>query len=190
MSSPYEINTTVPYINRPVENRCSMLRPACTTIYLAMDHVHAITMLASTMTGENCVWNSGISGSKLVPLHETNHNSTVSEWFLPYRRAAWSSCVLTLNFRFYSNISQILLFYKTWQCKDKFDFTKSLGAYYLYFKIPQCSEHGLKYVAFYVQKHIAQSSTCYNLPLFRDMPLGAPAFVKLVYLHLPYCQCA
>ena len=35
-------------------------------------------------------------------------------------------------------------------------------------------EHGLKDVAFYVQKHIAPQTICYKAPLIRDMPLGRP----------------
>ena len=43
-------------------------------------------------------------------------------------------------------------------------------------------EHGLKYFTFYVNKYIAPLAIMfYNLPLVRDKPLGAPAFVKLVY---------
>ena len=94
-----------------------------------------------------------------------------------------SSYVMTTNFRFYSNISQILLLYKTWGCYNKFDSTKSFGVYYWYVKIPQCGymENGLKDVAFYVQKHIAPWTICYNAPLVCDMPLWVPAFLKLVY---------
>ena len=43
-------------------------------------------------------------------------------------------------------------------------------------------EHGLKYITFYVQKHIAPLAVCYNLPLVCDKPLEVPAFVKLVYI--------
>ena len=49
-------------------------------------------------------------------------------------------------------------------------------------KIPQCGcmEDGLNYIMFYVKKHIAHVSMCYNPPLVRDKPLGTPASVKLV----------
>ena len=59
---------------------------------------------------------------------------------------------------------------------------KSFGVYYWYVKIPQCGymENGLKDVAFYVQKHIAPWTICYNAPLVCDMPLWVPAFLKLV----------
>ena len=56
----------------------------------------------------------------------------------------------TSNFRLYSNISQTLLLYKTWEYyKNDYEI---LGVYYLYVKIPQCGymEHGLKDIAFYV----------------------------------------
>ena len=49
--------------------------------------------------------------------------------------------------------------------------------------IPQCwyMEHGLKYITFYFQKHIAPLTMCYNPLLVCNKLLGAPAFVKLVY---------
>ena len=58
-----------------------------------------------------------------------------------------------------------------------------MGAYCWYVKIPQYGymEHGLKDIAFYVQKHIALQGVCYNFPLVHDKPLGAPAFGRLVY---------
>ena len=43
-------------------------------------------------------------------------------------------------------------------------------------------EHGSKHITFYVQKHIASLAMCYNPPLVRDKSIGAPVFVKLVYL--------
>ena len=43
-------------------------------------------------------------------------------------------------------------------------------------------EHGLNYIMIHVQKHIAALAMCYyNPPLVRENPLGATAFVKLVY---------
>ena len=61
--------------------------------------------------------------------------------------------------------------------------TKSLGVYYWYVKIPRCGyiEHGLKDVAFYVQKHIEPWAVCYTPLLVLYMPLGAHTFVKLIY---------
>ena len=44
-------------------------------------------------------------------------------------------------------------------------------------------EPGSKYITFYVEKHIAPFTICYNQPLVRDKLLGASAFVKLVYLN-------
>ena len=35
------------------------------------------------------------------------------------------------------------------------------------------------YITFYVQKHIAPLTMCYNPPLVHNKPLGVPAFVKL-----------
>ena len=114
-------------------------------------------------------------------------NSPVSQWFFPWRWAARTTCissnVMTTNFRLYNNISQILLLYKTWGYHNKFYSTKSLGVNQWYVKIPQCRymEHGFKNVAFYVQKLIALWAICWNLPLFHNTPLGAPAFVILIY---------
>ena len=40
----------------------------------------------------------------------------------------------------------------------------------------QVCEHGLEYIMFYVQKHIAPLAVCSGTPLFRDGALGVPAF--------------
>ena len=94
----------------------------------------------------------------------------------------------------YSNISQILLLYKTWGHYNKFEPSRSLGVCYWCVEISKCGYmgHGLKLIIFYVQKHIAALEMCHNQPLVRDKLLGAPAFVKLVYsqhffamFHLP-----
>ena len=39
---------------------------------------------------------------------------------------------------------------------------KSFGVYYWYVKMPQwgCVQHGIEYIMFYVQKHIAYLSAC------------------------------
>ena len=53
-------------------------------------------------------------------------------------------------------------------------------------------EHGLKYITFYVKKYIATLAMCYNPSLVRGKPLGACAFVKLVYWTAkwqPSCLC-
>ena len=78
---------------------------------------------------------------------------------------------------------QILLLHKTWGYYNIFDSKKSMGAYYWYFKIPQCGyvEHWLKNIAFYVQKHIAHHAVWYNFALVCDKPLGVPVFMRLVY---------
>ena len=56
-------------------------------------------------------------------------------------------------------------------------------AYYWYVKIPQCGymEHGLKDIAFYVQKHIRTRAVCHNFLCFATSHLGAPASVRRVY---------
>ena len=59
-----------------------------------------------------------------------------------------------------------------------------MGAYYWYVKIPQWRymNHELKYIVFYVQKHIAPQAVCYNSLLVCDNKLGAPAHVRVVYM--------
>ena len=50
-------------------------------------------------------------------------------------------------------------------------------------------EHFLKDIALrFMLKHIAHMTVCYNFSLVRDKPLGAPAFVKLVYWKLSTFQ--
>ena len=83
----------------------------------------------------------------------------------------------------YSNISQILLLYKTWLYYNKFDYSKALGVCNRCIKIPQCGcmEHGLNDGAFYVQKHITPCTVVITSMLVRDKPLGVPASMKRVY---------
>ena len=61
----------------------------------------------------------------------------------------------TNNCRLYTNISQILLLYKTWEYYNKFDSMKSFGVSHWYVKITQCGyiEHGLEYITFYLKKN-------------------------------------
>ena len=82
-----------------------------------------------------------------------------------------------------SNVSQMLLVYKTWGYYSKFEPMKSMRIYYWYIKVPQCGYmgHGLRNITFYVQKHIAYRVVCHNFLLVRDKPLVAPASVKQVY---------
>ena len=72
-------------------------------------------------------------------------------------------CFIT-NCRFYNNISQILLLYKTQENYNKFDSSESLRVFCWLVKIPQCGhrEHGLKDIKCYVQKHIAPRTICFN----------------------------
>ena len=49
-------------------------------------------------------------------------------------------------------------------------------------------EHGLDYIMSYVHKHIAPLAICYHPPLVCDTPLGAPAFVRLVYASEVYLK--
>ena len=110
----------------------------------------------------------------------------ISQWHFPLGWAARtmniSSKDITPNHRLYCNISQILLLYKTWGSHHKFDCTKSLGVYYWCVKIRfGYLDHGLRYIAFYVQKHITHLEIFYNRPLVRDKPLRAPAFLRLIY---------
>ena len=83
----------------------------------------------------------------------------------------------------YSNISQILLLYKTWRYDNQFDSPKSLGVCYWCVKIPQCGymDHELKHISFYVQKRVVAMGMCYNPALVRNKPLRSPSSVKWVY---------
>ena len=67
-----------------------------------------------------------------------------------------------------------------WEYCNKFDSTKSLGVCCWCVKIPQCGYmgHGLKFITFYVQKHIVALEKCHNPTLVRDKPLGAPISVN------------
>ena len=47
-------------------------------------------------------------------------------------------------------------------------------------------KHGLKDIAFYVQKHITHYIVVVTSPLVRDKPLGVPASVKHVYYKDPH----
>ena len=83
----------------------------------------------------------------------------------------------------YSNMSQILLLYKTWGYYNKFESMKSLGVCYQYIKMPRCGcvEHGLRYNTLYVWNHRVPLAVC-SAPLVRDGPLGVPEFLWLVFL--------
>ena len=63
---------------------------------------------------------------------------------------------------------------------------KIIRVYYWWVKILQCRymEHGLRYIAFHVQKHIAPLAIFHNSLLVHDKLLGVTAFMKLVYWAL------
>ena len=68
------------------------------------------------------------------------------------------------------------------------------GDIYWYVKITRRGymEHGLKKYFVLCSKHIAHLTVCYNFPLVRDKPLGAPAFVKLLLVNrqdIPNVNC-
>ena len=60
-------------------------------------------------------------------------------------------------------IMSILTLWNPWVC-------------YWYVNIPQYGnmKHGLEYITFYAQKHMATLAVCSGLPLVRDGPLGRP----------------
>ena len=93
--------------------------------------------------------------------------------------------VRTTNCRLYSNISQILLLYKTWGIITNLTLWNwnPWGICYWYVEVPQFGymEHGLEYITFYVQKQMAPLAVCSGLPLVGDGPLGAPEFLKFAY---------
>ena len=90
-------------------------------------------------------------------LHWHLVNSPVSQLFFPLEVSSpnniYELISRTTNCRLYSNISQIVLLYKTWGYYNKFESTKSWGLCYWYVKMPWCGcmEHGLEYITFYVQ---------------------------------------
>ena len=45
----------------------------------------------------------------------------------------------------------------------------------IYVKIPEYGymEHGLEYITFYIQKHLARLAVCSGLPLVRQAAMGA-----------------
>ena len=87
------------------------------------------------------------------------------------------------NCRLQSNISQILLLYKTCGYHNKFDSLKSLGVCYWYVKIQQSgyTGHGLALFMFYVQKIWHLLGSVVGFPLASDKLLGAPAFMRPAY---------
>ena len=80
------------------------------------------------------------------------------------------------------NFTNIVAIYKTWGIITNLTM-KSMGIYYLYVKHHNAGIWSMdkKHIVFFVQKHIAHRTVCYNFPLVHDKPLGAPTFVKLIY---------
>ena len=91
---------------------------------------------------------------------------------------------LSVVWQYFTNIAAI----QSGRYYNKFDSMKSLGVYYGYVKMAHCGcvEHGLEYITFYVQKHIAHLVACSGPQLVCDRPLGAPTFVKVAYWKLVY----
>ena len=110
-------------------------------------------------------------------------NSPVSQWFSPSGEQL-EERILAHNIKnvclLYSNISQKLLIYKSGGTIT--NLTKSLGYITDMSKYHKAGymDYRLKYITFYVKRYIAHLVMCYNAPLVRDKPLGAPTFVKLV----------
>ena len=74
-----------------------------------------------------------------------------------------------------------------WGYYNKFDSMKSLRVYNWYAKMPWngCVEHRLEYIVFYMLKqYIAHLAACFGPLPVRNGPLGAPTFLKLVYLAI------
>ena len=113
-------------------------------------------------------------------LFHNHFSQAVSSSNNVYERISYNN-QLPVAYQYFTNIAIL----KMWGYYNKFDYTKWFGLYYWYVKIPQCGyvQHGLQYITFYVQKHIA--TMCFNPPLVHIKPLGSPAFVKLVYRHHP-----
>ena len=82
----------------------------------------------------------------------------------------------------------IAIFHKYWCYTKRSGITtnltmKSSGVRYRRVKVPQCAymEHGLKDIAFYVQKHITPCTVVITSLLVPDKPHEAPASMKRVY---------
>ena len=98
-------------------------------------------------------------------------NSPISQRFFPVRWAARtpqiSSWVITTHCRLYSNISQILLLYKTWRYYNKFDSTKSLGVHY------RCENTTMRVNGAWIKIHCILRSKTYNtLHSCHNFPAG------------------
>ena len=84
----------------------------------------------------------------------------------------------------YSNISQILLLFKTCEYYNKFDSTNSVGVYHWYAKISQCGymEHGLKYAIYCV--------LCYKKPTYNTISnlLSSPTSSRQAAMSTRICE--
>ena len=112
------------------------------------------------------------------------------KYFFPYRWTARtpqiSSWVMTTHCRLYSNISQILLLYKTWRYSNKVDY-EIIGGYVTgVLKMPQCGfmEHGLKYIDFFCSKTYNTLHSCHNFPGgSQQAARGARICEKTIFVH-------
>ena len=87
----------------------------------------------------------------------------------------------------HSNISQILLLYKTWRYHNKFDSPKSLGGMLLMCHNTTVRVYGpwIKTYSVLCSKRVVAMDISYNPALVRDKSLGAPASVKRAYWSAP-----
>ena len=115
-----------------------------------------------------------------ISLNGNDYDHFIHLKYFNIPRSQISSWVITTHCRLYSNISQILLLHQTWQYYNKIDSMKSSGVRHGCVTIPQL-EHGLKDIAFYVQKPIPPSTVVITSLLVRDKPLVMPPSVQLFY---------
>ena len=117
-------------------------------------------------------------------------NSPISQRYFPWQWAVRtpqiSSWVITTHCRLYSNISQILLLYKTWQYYIKFDY-EIIGGTLLMCQNTTMGVNGASIIRYsiYVQKHITPCTVASVITslLVHDKLLGTPTSVKWVYYY-------
>ena len=137
-------------------------------------------ILFNASSWKKCLWIFKLKLNGLVP------NILVSQLISPSGEQP-EQRILAHKSEQWTAGTQILLLYKTRVYYNKFDSRKSWGVNCWYVKIPQCRymEHGLEYIMFYVQKHIAPVAIWSNPPQVHDKPQGVLTFVKLAYWQLP-----
>ena len=96
---------------------------------------------------------------------------------------------MTTHFRFYSNISWLLMLYETWGYYIEFDPVTPSGCIADVSKYYNTSMgHGFKDITLFVERHIPSKTNCHNLMLVRDLPPGVPAWSEMRLLAYFICH--